>query len=89
MYSPQLSDLMDLVFFLKLFSIIALKNLKIPNTSDLCFLKYIQQNLEQSLIKIRKYLEPGESMKMGVYFGGSYEKINQIFSCFSTLGEQK
>ena len=31
----------------------------------------------------------GESMKMGVYFGGSYEKINLFFSCFSTLGEQR
>ena len=49
---------MDLIFFLKLFSIIALKNLKIPNTSDLCFMKYIHQNLEQSSIKVRKYLQP-------------------------------
>ena len=31
----------------------------------------------------------GESIKTGVYFGGSYEKINLFFSCFSTLGEQK
>ena len=31
----------------------------------------------------------GESIKTGVYFKGSYEKINLFFSCFSTLGEQK
>ena len=57
MYSPPLSDLMDLIFFLQLFSIIALKNFKIPNTFDFCFMKYIQQNLEQSSIKVTKYLE--------------------------------
>ena len=58
MYSPPLSDLMDLIFFLKLFSIVALKTSKISNTSDLCFIKYTQQNLEQSSIKVRKCLEP-------------------------------
>ena len=49
---------MELIFSLKPFSFIALKTLKIPNTSDLCFMKYIQQNLEQSSIKVKKYLEP-------------------------------
>ena len=58
MYSPPLYDLMDLIFFLKLFSIKALKTLKIPTTSNICFMKYTQQNLEQSSIKVRKYLEP-------------------------------
>ena len=61
MYSPPLSDLMGLIFFLKLFSTItlkALKTLKISNTYDFCFIKYIQQNLEQSSIKVRKYLQP-------------------------------
>ena len=58
MYSPPLSDLMDFIFFPKLFSIKAFKTLKIPNTYDLCFMKYSQQNLEQSSIKVRKYLEP-------------------------------
>ena len=28
-------------------------------------------------------------MKTGVNFEGSYEKINLIFSCFSTLGKRK
>ena len=51
MYSPPLSDLMDLIFFLKLFSIRALKTSKILNTSDFYFTKYTQQNIEQSSIK--------------------------------------
>ena len=55
MYSHPLSDIMELIFSLKLFSI---KSLKIINTSYLCFMKYTQQNLEQSSIKVRKYLEP-------------------------------
>ena len=58
MYSPPLSDLKDLTFFLKLFSIKVLKTFKIPNTPDLCFMKYTQQNLEQSLIKVSKNMEP-------------------------------
>ena len=49
---------MDLIFFLKLFSTIALRTLKISKNSDLCFIKYIQHNLEKSLIKVRKYLKP-------------------------------
>ena len=49
---------MELIFFLKPFSFIALKTLKIPNTSYFYFMKYIQQNLEKSSIKVRKYLEP-------------------------------
>ena len=58
MYSPPLSDLMDLILFSKLFSIKALKKSKISNTSNFCFIKYTQQNLEQSSINVRKYLEP-------------------------------
>ena len=58
MYSPPLSILMDFIFFLELFSIKALKTLKMPNTYDFCFMKYTQKNLEQSSIKVRKYLEP-------------------------------
>ena len=57
MYSPPLYDLMDLIFFLKLFSIKYLKTLKSSNTSDFYFMKYTQQNLEQSSIKVRKYIE--------------------------------
>ena len=57
-YSTPLSDLMDLIISLKLFSIIALKTLKIPNIFYLCFMKYIQQNLKQSSIKVRKCMEP-------------------------------
>ena len=48
---------MGLIFFLKLFSIKYLKTIKIPNTYDFSFMKYTQQNLEQSSIKVRKYLE--------------------------------
>ena len=61
MYSPPLSYLMDLIFFPKLFSTIAFKTfktLKISKTYDFYFMKYIQQNLEQSSIKLRKYLQP-------------------------------
>ena len=58
MYSPSLSDLMDLILFPKLFSIKDFRTLNILNTSDFCFIKYTQQNLEQSSIKARKYLEP-------------------------------
>ena len=58
MYSPPLSNIMDLIFLLKIFSNTALKTLKIPNTYDLCFMKYTQHNLEQSSIKLRKYPEP-------------------------------
>ena len=48
---------MELIFFVKLFSTKALKTLKVLNTSDLCFIKYTQKNLEQSLIKVSKYLD--------------------------------
>ena len=34
MYSPPLSDLIDLIFLLKLFSTIALKTLKVSKTFD-------------------------------------------------------
>ena len=54
MYSTPLFDLMDLIFFLKQFSTIALKTLKVSKKSNFCFMKYIQQNLEQSSIKVRK-----------------------------------
>ena len=50
--------------------------------SNICQ-KYISQlKLSKLIISFM-----GESMKMGVYFGVSYEGINLIFSCFSTLGE--
>ena len=58
MYSPPLYDLMDLILFSKLFSIKVLKTLEILNTFVLCFMKYAQQNLEHSSIKVRKYVEP-------------------------------
>ena len=57
MYSRPLFDLMDLILFPKLFSTKDLKTLKVLNTFDLCFIKYTQQNLEQSSIKLRKYLD--------------------------------
>ena len=58
MYSPPLFDLMDLIFLVKLFLIKYWKTLKIPKTSYLCFMKYILQKLDQSSIKLRKYLQP-------------------------------
>ena len=58
MCSPPLSNIMDLILFLKLFSTIALKTLKISKNFDFCFIRYIQQYLEQSSINVRKYLQP-------------------------------
>ena len=57
-YSPPPSDLIELMFLLKLFSTIALKILKVSKTSDFSFMKQIQQYLEQSSINVRKYLQP-------------------------------
>ena len=57
-YLPPLSYLMDLIFFPNLFSTKALQTFKVLNTSNFCFIKYNQQNLEQSSIKVRKYLDP-------------------------------
>ena len=52
---------------------------------------HVLLNFEISQLKLSEIIISfmGESMKMGVYFGGSYEGINLIFSCFSTLGKQK
>ena len=49
---------MDLIFFPKIFSTKALKTLKVSNTSDFYFIKYTHQNLEQSSIKVNKYMNP-------------------------------
>ena len=52
---------------------------------------HVLLNFEISQLKLSELIISfmGESMNMGVYFGGSYEEIHLIFSCFSTLGEQK
>ena len=39
MYSPPLSYVIDLIFLLKLFSMLDLKILKVSKTSDFCFMK--------------------------------------------------
>ena len=31
----------------------------------------------------------GEIMKLGVYFGGVYDKIEFVFTCFSTSNKEK
>ena len=58
MYSPPLSYLSSLVFFSRVFSIKDLKIFKVSNTSDSSSRKQIQQYLEQSSMKVRKYLDP-------------------------------
>ena len=46
MYSPPLSDLIDLIFLLKLFSTIALKTLKLSKNSYFCFMNQINSTMK-------------------------------------------
>ena len=55
-YSPQFSDLRTLSFLPDWFSTKALKTLKRPKTSDLCFRKWTQQYLEKSSMNVNEYL---------------------------------
>ena len=58
MYSPPLFDLSALIFFPRVFSTKDLKILKVSNTSYFYLIKQIQQYLEQSSMKVRKYIDP-------------------------------
>ena len=57
-FSSPLPYLIDLIFFLRLFSAESLKTLNVSNISYFRFRKYTQQYFEHSSMKVIKYMDP-------------------------------